>query len=101
MVEVLGGKAKFQAYPEQIGLRVPRAVVFDQGHDEQALDDLSMPVVLKPADKALVLAGVGRAGDTRRYPCGGTRGRAPHALRRFVGGGPGVTRFRCCRMCAP
>jgi predicted ATP-grasp superfamily ATP-dependent carboligase len=58
MVDVLSDKAKFQAYAEAIGLRVPRAVVLDQGHDEQALDVLSMPVVLKPADKALVLAGV-------------------------------------------
>jgi D-aspartate ligase len=58
MVDVLADKAKFQVYAEEIGLRVPRAVVLDQGHDEQALDVLSMPVVLKPADKALVLAGV-------------------------------------------
>jgi D-aspartate ligase len=58
MVEVLVDKAKFQAYAEQIGLRVPRAVVLDQGHDEQALDVLSMPVVLKPSDKGLVLRGV-------------------------------------------
>jgi D-aspartate ligase len=58
MVDVLVDKAKFQAYAEEIGLRVPRAVVLDRGHDEQALDALSMPVVLKPADKALALAGV-------------------------------------------
>jgi D-aspartate ligase len=58
MVDVLVDKASFQAYAEEIGLRVPRAVVLDQSHDEQALDVLSMPVVVKPADKALVLAGV-------------------------------------------
>jgi D-aspartate ligase len=58
MVDVLLDKARFQAYAEEIGLRVPCAVVLDHGHDEQALDVLSMPVVLKPADKALVLAGV-------------------------------------------
>ena len=58
MVDALVDKAKFQAYAEEIGLRVPRAVVLDRGHDEQALDALSMPVVLKPADKALVLAGM-------------------------------------------
>jgi D-aspartate ligase len=53
MVDVLVDKAKFQPYAEEIGLRVPRAVVLDQGHDDQALDVLSMPVVLKPAGKAL------------------------------------------------
>jgi predicted ATP-grasp superfamily ATP-dependent carboligase len=50
MVDVPGGKAKFQAYAEEIGLRVPRAVVLDQGHDEQALDVLSTAAVLKPVD---------------------------------------------------
>ena len=60
MVDVLMDKAKFQAYAEEIGLRVPRAVVLDEGHDEQALDVLSMPVVLKPVDRALVMAGVER-----------------------------------------
>jgi D-aspartate ligase len=60
MVDVLMDKAKFQAYAEEIGLRVPRAVVLDQGHDERALDVLSMPVVLKPVDRALVVGGVER-----------------------------------------
>jgi D-aspartate ligase len=60
MVDVLMDKAKFQAYADEIGLRVPRAVVLDQGHDERALDVLSMPVVLKPVDRALVVGGVER-----------------------------------------
>ncbi len=60
MIDALIDKAKFQAYAEEIGLRVPRAVVLDEGHDEQALDVLSMPVVLKPVDRALVQAGVER-----------------------------------------
>ena len=47
-----------------IGLRVPRAVVLDQGHDEQALDVLSMAVVLKPVD--LQVCGAHRAVSTRR-----------------------------------
>jgi D-aspartate ligase len=71
MVDVLIDKAKFQAYAEEIGLRVPRAVVLDQGHDEQALDVLSMPVVLKPVDRALVLAGVERT--TRADTCAEAR----------------------------
>jgi D-aspartate ligase len=56
MVDVLMDKAKFQAYAEEIGLRVPRAVVLEEGHDEQALDVLSMPVVVKPADHELAPA---------------------------------------------
>jgi D-aspartate ligase len=50
MVDVLMDKAKFQPYAEEIGLPVPRAVVLDEGADERALDVLSMPVVVKPAD---------------------------------------------------
>ena len=60
IVDVLMDKAKFQAYAEEIGLPVPRAVVLDEGHDERALDVLSMPVVVKPVDRALVQAGVER-----------------------------------------
>jgi D-aspartate ligase len=56
MVDVLMDKAQFQAYAEEIGLPVPRAVVLDEGHDEQALDVLSMPVVVKPADHELAPA---------------------------------------------
>jgi predicted ATP-grasp superfamily ATP-dependent carboligase len=56
MVDVLMDKAKFQAYAEGIGLPVPRAVVLDEGADEQALDVLSMPVVVKPADHELAPA---------------------------------------------
>jgi D-aspartate ligase len=56
MVDVLMDKAQFQAYAEEIGLPVPRAVVLDEGHDEHALDVLSMPVVVKPADHELAPA---------------------------------------------
>jgi predicted ATP-grasp superfamily ATP-dependent carboligase len=55
MVDVLGDKAKFQSYAEEVGLRVPRAVILDDGRDLGALDTLTMPVILKPADKGLVL----------------------------------------------
>lgn len=71
MVDVLMDKAKFQAYAEEIGLRVPRAVVLDEGHDERALDVLSMPVVLTPVDRALVMAGV------ERTTCADTVAEAP------------------------
>jgi D-aspartate ligase len=56
MVDVLMDKTKFQAHAEEIGLRVPRAVVLEEGHDEQPLDVLSMPVVVKPADHELAPA---------------------------------------------
>jgi D-aspartate ligase len=56
MVDVLMDKARFQAYAEAIGLPVPRAVVLDEGNDEQALEVLSMPVVVKPADHELAPA---------------------------------------------
>jgi D-aspartate ligase len=59
-VELLMDKAKFQAYAEQIGIPVPRAVVLDAHNEDPALDTLSMPVVLKPVDRAVVLAGVER-----------------------------------------
>jgi D-aspartate ligase len=60
MVETLMDKAQFQGYAEQIGLPVPRAVVLEEGHQERALDGLSMPVVLKPVDRAVVLGGLER-----------------------------------------
>ena len=51
MVEVLLDKAKFQAFAIDGGLRVPHAVILDEGRDEEELDALSMPVVVKPATK--------------------------------------------------
>ena len=69
MVDVLMDKAKFQAYAEEIGLRVPRAVVLEEGHDEQALDVLSMPVVVKPADHQLAPAERTTRADTLAEAC--------------------------------
>ncbi|OBG42603.1 hypothetical protein A5672_11415 [Mycobacterium alsense] len=60
MVDALMDKAKFQAYAEEIGLPAPRAVVVDADHDERVIDGLSMPVVLKPVDRAVVLGGLER-----------------------------------------
>lgn len=60
MVDTLIDKAKFQAFAEEIGLRVPRAVVLDGNDDERALDALSMPVVVKPAGTALTAGTVER-----------------------------------------
>ncbi len=64
MVDVLMDKAKFQAYAEEIGLPMPRAVVLDEGADEHTLDVLSMPVVVKPADHELAPAERTRRADT-------------------------------------
>lgn len=57
-VTLLGDKAMFQVYAERVGFPVPRAVIVEQGSDLSKLDRLSMPAVVKPADKALVLAGL-------------------------------------------
>jgi len=56
-VQLLNDKAKFQTYAEQVGLPVPRAAILECGNDGDALASLSMPVVLKPADKTLMIDG--------------------------------------------
>jgi predicted ATP-grasp superfamily ATP-dependent carboligase len=56
-VQLLNDKAKFQTYAEQVGFPVPRAAILECGNDGHALASLSMPVVLKPADKTLMFDG--------------------------------------------
>jgi D-aspartate ligase len=58
IVRTLGNKALFQAFAERDGFPVPRAVTFKDPADLPALRTLGMPVVIKPVDKALVLAGL-------------------------------------------
>jgi predicted ATP-grasp superfamily ATP-dependent carboligase len=57
-VRTLGDKALFQAFAEREGFPVPRAVTFKGAADLAALRTLTMPVVIKPVDKVLVLAGL-------------------------------------------
>jgi D-aspartate ligase len=57
-VRTLANKALFQAFAEREGFPVPRSVIFKNATDLAALRTLTMPVVIKPADKAPVLAGL-------------------------------------------
>ena len=58
MVRTLSNKALFQAFAEREGFPVPRAVTFKDATDLGTLRTLNMPVVIKPAEKALALAGL-------------------------------------------
>ncbi len=57
-VNTLSDKALFQAFAEREGFPVPKTVIFKEQADLQLLRALGMPVVLKPNDKLLVLAGL-------------------------------------------
>jgi D-aspartate ligase len=57
IVNTLMDKALFQAFAEREGFPVPRSVIFKSAADLQTLSRLSMPVVIKPNDKILVLDG--------------------------------------------
>jgi D-aspartate ligase len=58
IVNTLSDKALFQAFAEREGFPVPQSVIFKGAADLPALRRLSMPVVIKPNDKLLVLAGL-------------------------------------------
>jgi predicted ATP-grasp superfamily ATP-dependent carboligase len=58
MVRALADKTLFQAFAERTGLPVPRAAVVNSAADVPALERLTPPLVLKPANKALVIGGV-------------------------------------------
>jgi predicted ATP-grasp superfamily ATP-dependent carboligase len=57
MVTTLADKTLFQRYAEQQGFPVPRAVVVNGGFELQLIEKLSLPLVIKPGDKTLVLSG--------------------------------------------
>jgi predicted ATP-grasp superfamily ATP-dependent carboligase len=57
MVRTLADKALFHAFAEAHGLPVPRTVVIDGPDDLARLEELTPPLVLKPADKAQALGG--------------------------------------------
>jgi len=58
MLRTLANKATFQQFALAHGLDVPRTAVIQSGQPvAAALRDLVLPLVLKPADKALVLTG--------------------------------------------
>jgi D-aspartate ligase len=55
IVPVLADKTAFQRFAEKEGLPVPRSVVLRDRSELQLLDELTPPLVIKPASKALVL----------------------------------------------
>lgn len=57
-VEMLGDKISFQNWAEQQGLPVPRSLALLSSKDLDRLNDLTPPLVIKPSDKRLVLAGL-------------------------------------------
>lgn len=56
-VHTLSDKALFQDFAEREGFPVPKSVIFKGQADLQSLRKLNMPLVIKPSDKLLVLAG--------------------------------------------
>jgi predicted ATP-grasp superfamily ATP-dependent carboligase len=57
VVPVLADKTHFQQFAEKVGLPVPRSVVVRHPSDLGQLTSLTPPLILKPANKALVLSG--------------------------------------------
>jgi D-aspartate ligase len=58
MVRALADKTKFQLLAESEGFRVPRGVAVSNISDCSQIAQLTAPLVLKPADKTLVLADI-------------------------------------------
>ncbi len=56
MVQALADKTQFQTLAKREGFRVPRGVAVSSMNDCSQFSQLSAPLVLKPADKTLVLA---------------------------------------------
>jgi D-aspartate ligase len=57
MVRTLADKALFQELAEREGFAVPRSVSLTHSSQLARLSELSLPLILKPADKTLVLNG--------------------------------------------
>ncbi len=55
IVPILADKTRFQRFAEEQGLPVPRSVVVRHRGELHLLRSLTLPVVIKPANKALVL----------------------------------------------
>ena len=58
MVQVLADKSKFQLFAEREGFRVPRGLSVSNITDCAQIGRLTAPLILKPADKTLVLSGI-------------------------------------------
>jgi D-aspartate ligase len=57
-VQALADKSKFQLLAEHEGFRVPRGLAVANINDCSQIGQLTAPLILKPADKTLVLAGI-------------------------------------------
>lgn len=57
MVETLADKARFHELAEREGFAVPRSRTVRAAAELDRLDELEPPIILKPADKTMVLAG--------------------------------------------
>lgn len=58
IVNALSDKTLFQALAEREGFAVPRGISLESGSDVPRIDELVPPLIIKPADKSLVLNGV-------------------------------------------
>jgi predicted ATP-grasp superfamily ATP-dependent carboligase len=57
MVTLLADKTLFQKYAEREGFPVPRSTVITRSSELQLIGGLTLPLVIKPGDKTLVLSG--------------------------------------------
>jgi D-aspartate ligase len=111
MVRALADKSLFQALAEREGFVVPRSVALSNAAELAPVDSLTPPLVVKPADKTLVLNGT-----VKRAVRAATLAEARRAAARMLACAPGVivqewiegpdtelyfTLFSCDRECRP
>jgi D-aspartate ligase len=85
MVKALADKCKFQLLAEREGFRVPRGLAVSNIEDCSQIGLLTAPLVIKPADKTLVLAGV-----VERAVRAETNAEAEQAARRMLRQAPSL-----------
>jgi D-aspartate ligase len=79
IVQALADKTKFQVLAEREGFRVPHGVAVTNTNDCSQIAQLTAPLVLKPADKTLVLADI-----VERAVRADTIAEAEHEARRML-----------------
>ena len=85
VVRALADKISFQALAEREGLAVPRGACVAEARDIERLETLQPPLVLKPADKTLVLKGI-----VERAVRAETRAGARRVAARMLARAPGI-----------
>ena len=111
IVRALADKSQFQKLAEREGFVVPRSVTLGSAADLALLDNLTPPLIVKPADKTLVLKGT-----VERAVRAGTLAEARRAAAQMLAGAPAIivqewvegpdtelyfTLFSCDRDCRP